>query len=289
MWFLLSLVSAFFSSATSLLEKKVLLKEHALAFSSTLAFCTFLISLPLFLIFDHNSIPQLLPLGIIAITAVLGGFAFLLITESVIHMDVSEISPLIAVGPAITALFGFAFLGEILTISQIIGIAIIILGVYILELKETSHLLAPFKVILKGRYVHFVFVALLLYACTDVLGKIVLSKYAFQAGTYLFYYQLFTAFFFLILLLIKRRISTTTPKISSSIFWILLIAVLTIIYRYTHISAMKLAPIGLAIAVFRSSTVLTTILGGKIYKEKGVLRKLLAALIVIAGVVLIAL
>jgi multidrug transporter EmrE-like cation transporter len=54
-------------------------------------------------------------------------------------------------------------------------------------------------------------------------------------------------------------------------------------------SAMKLAPIGLAIAVFRSSTVLTTIIGGKIYKEKGVLRKLLAALIVIGGVILIAL
>ena len=289
MWFLLSIVSALFSSATSLLEKKVLLKEHALAFSSTLAFWVFLLNIPLFIIFNHAGIPPLLPLGIIAITAILGGTAFLFITESVIHMEVSEISPLIAIGPAITALFGFAFLGEILTLPQIAGIIIIMFGIYILELKDRSHLLAPFKALVKGRYVHFVFVALLLCACTDVLGKIVLSKYGFLPGTYLFYYQMFTAMFFLIIVIFKRKhMNVELPKTRMDIWLIILIAILTITYRFTHLSAMKLAPIGIAIAVFRSSTVITTILGGRIYKEKDIARKLLAALIVIGGVILIA-
>lgn len=290
MWFLFAFTSAVLSSASSILEKKVLFKEHALQVSAKLSFYCFLISVPFFIISNQNFSYRLTPLVIIAATAVLGGIAFLLVMKSVRHMEISEVSPFIALGPALTALFGFIFLGEILTMTQIIGLSIIVFGIYLLELKNTSNLLSPFKLIFCNKYILFVLLSLLIYGVTDVLSKYVLSKYGFKPGAYLFYYQLFLALFYLLLLRLKQNSFQSTPKISHRDNWFLvLIAILTLGYRYFHISAMSLVSIGIALAVYRSSTLFTTIIGGTLYKEGGLVRKSIAAIAVICGVILIAL
>jgi drug/metabolite transporter (DMT)-like permease len=204
-------------------------------------------------------------------------------------MQISEVSSFVALGPIVTALFGFLFLGEILNFKEIFGISIIVVGIYVLELQNTTKLLSPLRNIARNKYIHFVLYALVLYGVTDVVGKLVLSKYDFQPGVYLFYYQLFLLLFYCICLLFQKNTSAKANlKISKqNILLIILIAILTLGYRYFHLAAVKLTSIGIALAIHRSSTLITTIAGGKLFKEGDLVRKSIAALAVIVGVIFI--
>ncbi len=289
MWLSFAIISVILLSASSILEKKALVKEHALEFSAYLSFYCFLISLPFFIVFNDGYVPELVPLLVIALTAIIGGVAFLLVIRSIRHMEISEVSPIIAIGPAIAAIFGFIFLREYLSMLQVIGLVVIVFGIYILELKNIKNLFSPFQNILSNKYIHFILIAQLLYGITDVLCKAVLSKYHMNPELYLFYYQLFLALFYFILLQVKQNKFEHVAKTSrQQILLIIVIAILTLGYRVSHLYAISLISIGIAIAVHRSSTLITTVIGGRLYKEGHILHKAFAAVIVIAGVVLVA-
>lgn len=289
MWLSFAIISVILLSASSILEKKALVKEHALEFSAYLSFYCFLISIPLFFIFNNGRGVELIPLVTIAITAIIGGIAFLLVVRSIRHMEISEVSPIIAIGPAMAAILAFIFLGEHLSALQVTGLIVIIFGIYILELKNIKNLLSPFKNILSNKYIHFILIAQLLYGVTDVLCKTVLSKYHMKPELYLFYYQLFLALFYFVLLQVKQNKFEHVAKTSrNQIFLIIIIAIFTLGYRVTHLYAISLISIGIAIAIHRSSTLVTTIIGGKLYKEGRIIQKAFAAVIVILGVVLVA-
>ncbi|MES2623572.1 MAG: DMT family transporter [Patescibacteria group bacterium] len=289
MWLTFALISVFFVSTSALLEKKALTKEHALEFSATLSVYSFLLSVPLFLVFNTGTytIP-VVPLCIIALVAVIGAAAFVLVMTSFRHMEVSEISPFIAVGPAVTGLFGFIFLGELLTSVQVLGMVVIVLGIYFLELKSPKDMFSPFKAIYKNIYIHYILLSLVLYAICDVLGKYALTAYDISPIQYLFYFQMFLAIFFLAWIHIKKRHGIAIHISKENAGLICIIALLTLSHRFTHISAMQLTSIGIAVAIHRSSTLITTLVGGKIYKEGHLIHKGIAAVAVICGVVLIA-
>jgi drug/metabolite transporter (DMT)-like permease len=71
--------------------------------------------------------------------------------------------------------------------------------------------------------------------------------------------------------------------------WLVLIAVLTIAYRFSEILAIKIAPVALVLSVKRLSIFIAVIVGGKIFKEKNLIKKLIAAGIILAGSFLITL
>lgn len=289
MWLSFAIISVILLSASSILEKKALVKEHALEFSAYLSFYCFLISIPLFFIFNDGRGVELIPLVTIAITAIIGGIAFLLVVRSIRHMEISEVSPIIAIGPAMAAILAFIFLGEHLSALQVTGLIVIIFGIYILELKNIKNLFSPFKNIFSNKYIHFILIAQLLYGVTDVLCKTVLSKYHMKPELYLFYYQLFLALFYFVLLQVKQNKFEHVAKTSrNQIFLIIIIAIFTLGYRVTHLYAISLISIGIAIAIHRSSTLITTVIGGKLYKEGRIIQKSFAAVIVILGVVLVA-
>lgn len=72
MWLIFAIISTILVSTSSIMEKKVLFKEHALEFSATLSFYCFLISIPIFYVLNESVTPGLIPLIIIAITSVIG-------------------------------------------------------------------------------------------------------------------------------------------------------------------------------------------------------------------------
>jgi drug/metabolite transporter (DMT)-like permease len=121
------------------------------------------------------------------------------------------------------------------------------------------------------------------------LGKLVLSTYGFEPVSYVFYYQLFLALFFLICTLVRRNGQHTVHVSKKYVYWIIGITILTLGYRYAHVSAMKLFSVGIVLAIHRSSTLITTIVGGRVYKEGGLGRKTLAALAIIGGILLLVL
>jgi len=218
----------------------------------------------------------------------MGAIAFLLVAKSIRHMEISAASPLLVMGPAISAILAFFILGEKLTAIQIGGIMILILGSYILELKDYHDLFHPLRVVKQSKYFYYILLALILYAVCSVGDRMMLSRFGLEPVSYLALAHVFLAFHFLVMITIFHDgIRGITNGIKNAQPWLFLVALLTVGYRFAQISAVKVAYVGLVLPIKRMSAFFTTIIGGGIFHEHNLLRKSIACLIMIAGVVMI--
>jgi drug/metabolite transporter (DMT)-like permease len=90
-------------------------------------------------------------------------------------------------------------------------------------------------------------------------------------------------FFFAKTDLIKQNIAT----IKNNFGWIALISILTIGYRFSQVWAVSLASVALVLAVKRTSVLWATIIGGKIFKDTNLLKKVIAVIFILIGAILI--
>jgi drug/metabolite transporter (DMT)-like permease len=286
-WFTFALISAILLSLTSLFEKKVLIEAHAMEFSTVLAISTAVISLPLLVRGDFSVLTPFTVL-LVAVVAILAATAYLLAAKSVRHMDISVTSPLFVLGPGITAVLAFLFLGEGLTLQQVIGLVVLIVGSFTLQMKKGESIIQFFKDIYHSRYILLLVLSLLIYGFTSIMDRALLSKYGFEPGFYLGLVHVFIAVVFIIMLALFHDglvgIKNGFAKYGSYIF---VIALLTVGYRFFQVQATALAFVGLVSAVKRTSSLFTTIIGGEIFHEGHLLRKSIACAVMICGVLLL--
>jgi drug/metabolite transporter (DMT)-like permease len=77
--------------------------------------------------------------------------------------------------------------------------------------------------------------------------------------------------------------SFTESGMRSTVLLILAVAVLTMGYRYTQLAAVKLGSVALVLAVKRTSVFWAALVGGKLFDEKRLVPKLIAAACIIAA------
>ncbi|MBU0758510.1 MAG: hypothetical protein KKF44_10670, partial [Nanoarchaeota archaeon] len=73
----------------------------------------------------------------------------------------------------------------------------------------------------------------------------------------------------------------------ASALFIAIVGVLTIGYRYTQIMAVKIGKVALVLAVKRFSVFFASVIGGSIFHENDLFRRILAIVILIAGTIMI--
>lgn len=286
-WLLLALISAVFASAALLIEKKTLAREHAMEFSAALAFFNLILSVPFLFFVDYSRL-QIIPLVYIFFLMILVAMAFLLIAKSIRHMEVSAVAPFLALTPAVTAIFAFMFFNEALGPIQILGIALILIGAYVLELHSAHNLLEPFRIILKSKYVHFVILGVVIYGVSASFDRVILSKYDFQPLAYLVFANIFLAFHFSIMMSMFHDGFRGLRKGIKKFGWmLLLLSVFTIAYRLSMFEALKVEFAGLVVSVQKMSVFFAVVIGGGIFKERSILRKAVASLIMIGGMLFI--
>jgi len=288
LWLIYALTAALLTAACSIFQKKTLFKEHAMEFSTVLALFNMVLALPFFFFVDFSSL-ILKPLVYMFFASILAAVAFLLIAKAVRHMEISSVSPLLIMGPGLTAFLAFVFLGEKLTATEISGICLLLIGAYILETKEIKHLLEPLKVFKESRYIHFILIALILYSITSLFDRIVLAHYNLTPETYIAFIHIFLAInFFIMLAFFHDGIKGIKHGIKTAWRPILIISVLVISYRFFQANAVKLARVGLVVSVKKISVLFTVVLGGEIFHEKNLVKKTIASVIMILGIILIA-
>jgi transporter family protein len=288
-WFIFAVLSAFFASLASILEKKTLERIHAVDFSTVLAFAAALISFPTLFTasWEHVSLPVL---GAIFLVSILAAAAFIQVTHGVRHLEISSSSPLFLTSPMITALLAFVLLGEKLTLLQIGGMFLLLLGTYVLETKHFFMAKEFFQNLWGDTYSRLIMLGLLMYGFTSLGDRIILAHWGVSPMIYIALAQLFIAMIFLVLTLVRHRsIVPSLTIIRNGWKGIFLIAFLTTAYRLMQAEATALAAVGLVVAVKRSSTLFTTIIGGELFHDHGILRKTIACIIMIIGVYAIAL
>ena len=287
-WFALAFTSALLSAGSSLCEKKVLFKLSALEFSFIVSIMILIFTIPFFFFIDYSTI-TFQSMWILYIKTLLNSFAFLFVMLVIKNLEISEALPLMILTPVFVAIFAFIFIGDELTSKEVGGIALFIIGTYMLENSGKKNLIYPFKVVLKSKSHLYVLIALLLFTVTSIMDRFLVNDLRLPVNTFIGFQHVFYAFNFLIIYLIKNKNLSVEKSVfnKSLMLWIILIAALTVGYRYTQISAVTLAPVALIIAVKRISVFFSTIAGGKIFKEKNLIRKAAATAIMIVGALLL--
>ncbi len=285
-WVYYILGSAVLISASSIVQKRALLKEHAMEFAAVLA----LFNLALSFLFINKVDFSLAPRTylIIFIAGTIGAAAFLFISKAIRHMPISTVYPLLNFGPAITAILAFFVLGEGLSLLQVGGIVLLIVGAYVLEVDHSlKNLKQPLIQFIRSRYLHFIFLALLMYGVTSVIDRYVLT-HGVSVYTYIFLAHVVIALVTLLFILVYHDgFKGITNGIRKYGTWTFLVAVLLTSSRLLQASAVALAPVALVLAVKRISNLITTAVGGKLFHEQGLFMKLIACVIMIGGVLLI--
>jgi drug/metabolite transporter (DMT)-like permease len=287
-WFVLALTSAILSAVSTLGEKKILFKLNPIQFSFYLSLFTLLFSVPFF--FSDTFIqPDPGSLAILFLKTLLSSFAFLFVMYSIKNLEISEALPLLVLTPGFVAVFAFLFIGEALTYQEIIGLILLLAGTYLLETGSGEGFWGPFKIFFQSKNYRFVITALLLFTVTSILDKVLVGKYKVTPHTFMGFQHLFMAVIFLVTFLFtKKNLQHKKLILSKSIIGLIVfVAAITIGYRYTQIEAVKIAPVALVLAVKRISVFFATLVGGKIFNEKNLLKKAIATAIMVAGALLI--
>lgn len=283
-WFLLAFISALFSAAAAVSEKKTLFSMGALNFSFLVSVVTLLFSLPFFFLVQYEFVFSF-SMIILFIKAVLGAAAFLCVMSAIKNLEISEALPLLALSPGLVAIAGVIFINDYLSLIEWFGIFLMVIGAYILELKKNFSPLEPFKTLFSFSKYSYVFYALVLFAVTSLLDRVLLKDFKFPPYTFMAFQQLFYALIFTTIILFKNKnISLPVKNINKDVFYlIILVSVFTVIYRYTQIEATKLAPVALVLSVKRLSVLMAIIFGGKLFSEENLTRRIIATIIILTG------
>lgn len=286
-WIFYAFGSAIFAGISAVVEKKLLFKGHAMEFSATVGLFNFLGSLPFLFLIDFSYI-KVVPLLFLFFSSILGAVAFVFIAKSIRHMEISVASPILVLGPGITALFAFVFINERLSFHQIGGIIFLVAGVYVLETHKYDSFFEPIKMLLKSAYIHLILLALVFYGITGLIDRVVLSKYNFNPFAFIVIVNIFLFFNLMILMVIFHDgIKGLNHGIRSLGWGAVAISAFTIAYRLFAAHAIKIAAVGIVESVKRTSVLFSVVVGGEMFHEKNLMRKTIASLIMIVGAILI--
>ena len=287
-WFWLAFISAVFSAAAAISQKKILFKIEALEFSLLLSILNIIFLIPVFFFLNYENIfwDKLL---ILYLKTILEALAFWNVMLAIKNFEISKALPLLALTPGLVAISAFVFIGDSLSQTEVLGILLLILGTYILETKSRHDLFDPFKIFIGSKKHHYIITALLLFTVTSIMDRLLLHKYNLEPESFLVFQNLFIAFNFILIFFFSKKSFNSLPNFIKGdlLKLLILISVLTIIYRYTQIEAVKIAPVALVLAVKRISIFFAAVVGGKIFKEHNLWVRAAATAIIIIGTLLI--
>jgi len=287
MWQILAITSALFSALAAVLEKKALFKNNPLTFSLLLSAFTFILTLPFLFVVDF-SLLQSTTLLVLYGKSILGAAAFLLVMHGLKKLEISSSLPLLVLTPGVVAVFAYFILDEILSKADLAGMAMLLLGTYYLQLKKGNSLAEPFKSVLKNKAYIYLIAAIILFTSTTLLDKTLLKTYRLQPEAFIPIQQLFFTLNFILLFILKKHKSSELKQaLGHSWHLILAIAVFAVIYRYSHILAIKAGSVAMVLSIKRTSVFFATVFGGKYFKEQNLIRKSIATLIMIGGAIVI--
>lgn len=288
-WIIYAVTAAALVAASALFEKKSLLREHALQFSAVLAIMNMVIALPFLIVADYSSL-NIQVITLMFFASILGSLAFLFMAKSVKHLDISISAPLLALSPALTALIGFILLGETLSALQIMGMGFIVLGSYVITFEKQDTFMVGILKFFKFKYYRFILFSIILYAFASISDKFLLVTYDLEPMTYVAIMQIFIAFHLFVLISVFYKGYEDIKEGFKRAKWlILIISVCTVGYRLAQSEAFKQAQTGLVIAIKRMSALIIVGLSGKLFHEQHLIKKIIASIIMLIGVVLIVL
>mgnify|MGYP006285541223 CR=1 FL=1 len=286
-YILLLFGSAFFMACQSLLTKHTLHKVHAMEFMGTRG----IVMLPLLVLLLPFIEWQITFWGLmmtLLLSVVLTG-AILYRIKAVRHLEVSTTAPLMNLSPLFLLVIAGVFLQEVPTGVQIAGILLIVMGAYTLQVPNLKNIFAPFRTFLHSKYLHYIIFALLALAFAATTERYMLQEQLTSPFTYVFFIWLFISIFSIALDIYRFGPGEMIRDVKAQGVSFGLVALFSLGSSTLYLLAINQpeALVAIAIPIKRFSTLIVTVVGGRINKEHGLLKKSLGCLVMIAGGVLV--
>jgi drug/metabolite transporter (DMT)-like permease len=256
---------------STIVEKYALKNEHATSFSASFSIVIAVFSL-VFLPFAKFNI-NIYELLIIYAMSVLSALSYLFNARIYKHGNISVSTPVLSSLPQLfVVLLAFILLGEKLTILQYLAIAVLLIATYFLIAPKS---VKKYKQFDSKKYVYLLILNTLIMAVGAIL-----MKYVLDLGVNLYAMFILLEVFIAInmAVMISIRYDGVREEFSNLVKnrkIIFSIAILSLLYRIFYYASLQLAYVSLASPLRNSiSVIITVVIGGIVFQERNLKRKL---------------
>ncbi len=285
LWVPFAILTAFFESLKDVFSKKSLatLDVYLVAWSANVFAIAFLIPILLFIGIPTIQSPFWLAL---LIGGTLNVIAFILYIQAIKIADLSITVPLVTLTPLFMLVTSPLIVQESATAADIIGIFLIVVGSYVLNLQERKYgYFAPLKAIWQNKGSRLMFVVAFIWSITsnfDKIGVVNSSPMFWSTALYGF-----LAIAMLPIVWVRSR--QHLPAILSNRRELATIGLFHALGISFQMAAVGHTLVTQVIAVKRTSALMSVLLGHLLFREKGLRERLAGAAIMVAGVVVMTL
>ncbi|NJO04570.1 MAG: EamA family transporter [Chloroflexaceae bacterium] len=288
LWLPLALLNALCESL-----KDVAIKRYVGVLSGPLitwgmALCTLPFLVPL-IVWQGRGITDVSFWVALLFSVLINSVAVLMYVWAIQHSDLSTTVPMIAFTPLFLLFTSPILIGEWPTRAGVAGVVLVVAGSYLLNIRERRNgYLAPYRALLRDPGPRMMMGVAFLWSIAANLDKIGVNTstplvwvFAVNAGLCI-----------TLAPLALRRVGqfyTTGGATWGLAGALLLMGLLNAISLAAQMTALTLTLVAYVISVKRTSTVMSVLWGGLLFKEQHLRERLLGALVMLAGVVIISL
>ncbi|MBR9699051.1 EamA family transporter [Candidatus Woesearchaeota archaeon] len=282
-WVLFALLTALFEALKDVFSKKSLQKVDEFIVALAFRLYALPIIIPLMFFFPFPSLNAKF-WTVLIIGGSIATVASILFMKSLKYADLSVSIPMLTFTPLFLLITSPLINGEFPTFTGLIGILLIVIGSYALNIKELKHgLFAPFKALVKKKGPRYMLFVAFIWSINSNLDKIGIqnsSPYFWAFGMYTF----LTLAALPIAFIMSRKHLHQLKTHWKELALVGTTGAIRIIFQYLAIS---LTLVAYVISIKRFSAVLSVILGFFIFKEMGIKERLVGASLMVAGVLFI--
>jgi len=197
-------------------------------------------------------------------------------------LPISVISPFSTLTPVFTIFMGVTILGERFSLLQVAGIIIILISYYFIGKTGKAEIASLFR----NKYLYMMVGSTFLSATSALMDKIILKKA--NTGQVQFWFCFFLTIMYFAALIINNIRKNLELSIRFSWFIPLMSLFLVVSDRiYFEAVNMTASKISIILPLRRISVIVSIIMGGILFKEKNLKRKLVYAFLLLTGVAVI--
>jgi uncharacterized membrane protein len=278
-WLIFAILYAVFNGIYNCVKKKAIEKNtvyEVLAMLSTLSFL-----LIATITRDAFNI-DFKYLWIIIVKSLVVTLTWLFSLKAIKNLSVSVYSIIYLSNILFTIALSVLFLNETITLTLLSGIIIIIIGLILVNKISNKSGCKDART----KPIILLLISCFFSAVSSIIDKVLLGYV--NCGQLQFWYLLFSAIMFWVVLLCNKQKPKINAKALIKNYWIVLLAgVLVIADKLFFMSAeIPESKMSIITSIKQLAVIETIILGKIMFKEKNIIKKLLCAILVIAGVVL---
>lgn len=285
-WLIFILFSAVFLGVRQVISKKVLMHESTEEYLAAASLVTFLLSL-FFLPRVNFALPLFFWFLMYLKTTILT-ISWFLGSKCLRHVEISMTIPLTNISPVFVIVLSIIFFWEFTSLTHYLGISLVVFSAYWLQCDgHFSRFIHPWQIFRNKYSIYMVFSMFFLSLCV-VFDKIILKQV--DVYTYLVFTFFVLSVHYLIIQLVwyngLRGVKHAFINGKHFIFIVALLLLFTDLFYFKAV-AVPGVMLSLLIPIQRLSTLVATIVGGRLFHEHNLVHRIIACALMIVGVVLI--